>query len=140
MQFMLDTNTLVYVLNRRPQHQAVVARYDAADPRLTCISSITLAELRFGVEQSLIRDVTQAKLDRLVAALTVMPFEAGAAHAYGVLRAKLHAAGKPAGKLIGPLDMLIAGHAISLGAMLVTNNVREFSRVPGLRTENWLAP
>ena len=134
MQFMLDTNTLVYVLNRRPQHQAVVARYDAADPRLTCISSITLAELRFGVEQSLIRDVTQAKLDRLVAAFTVMPFEAGAAHAYGVLRAKLHAAGK----LIGPLDMLIAGHAISLGAMLVTNNLREFARVPGLRAENWL--
>ncbi len=134
MQFMLDTNTLVYVLNRRPQHQTVVDRYDAADPRLTCISSITLAELRFGVEQSLIRDVTQAKLDRLVAALTVMPFEAGAAHAYGVLRAKLHAAGK----LIGPLDMLIASHAISLGAMLVTNNLREFARVPGLRAENWL--
>ena len=134
MQFMLDTNTLVYVLNRRRQHQTVVDRYDAADPRLTCISSITLAELRFGVEQSLIRGVTQAKLDRLVAALTVMPFEAGAAHAYGVLRAKLHAAGK----LIGPLDMLIAGHAISLGAMLVTNNLREFARVPGLRAENWL--
>ena len=134
MQYMLDTNTLVYVLNRRAQHQTVVDRYDAVDPRLTCISSITLGELRFGVEQSLIRDVTQAKLDRLVAALTVAPFEARAAHAYGVLRATLQAAGK----LIGPLDMLIAGHAISLGAMLVTNNVREFARVPGLRTENWL--
>ena len=136
MQAMLDTNTLVYVLNRRPQHQTVVERYDAADPRLTCISSITLAELRFGVEQSALREVTQAKLDRLAAALTVLPFEARAAHAYGVLRAQL----QKAGKLIGPLDMLIAGHAISLGAMLVTNNVREFSRVPGLRTENWLAP
>lgn len=136
MQFMLDTNILVYVLNRRAQHQAVVDRYDAADARLTCISSVTLAELRFGVEQSLIRSVTQAKLDRVVAALTVVPFEARAAHAYGVLRAQLQAKGKP----IGPLDMLIAGHAISLGAMLVTNNVREFSRVPGLRIENWLAP
>lgn len=136
MQFMLDTNILVYVLNRRPQHQAVVDRYDAADARLTCISSVTLAELRFGVEQSLIRNVTQAKLDRVVAALTVVPFEARAAHAYGVLRAQLQSTGKP----IGPLDMLIAGHAISLGAMLVTNNVREFSRVPGLRIENWLAP
>ena len=135
MQFMLDTNTLVYVLNRRPQHQAVVERYDAADPRLTCVSSITLAELRFGVEQSMIREVTQAKLDRLAAALTVLPFDARAAHAYGVLRAQL----QKAGKLIGPLDMLIAGHAISLGAMLVTNNVREFARVPGLRVENWLA-
>ena len=136
MQAMLDTNTLVYVLNRRPQHQTVVERYDAADPRLTCISSITLAELRFGVEQSALREVTQAKLDRLAAALTVLPFEARAAHAYGVLRAQL----QKAGKLIGPLDMLIAGHAISHGALLVTNNVREFSRVPGLRTENWLAP
>lgn len=136
MQFMLDTNILVYVLNRRPQHQTVVDRYDATDARLTCISSITLAELRFGVEQSLIRKVGQAKLDRLVAALTVVPFEARAAHAYGVLRAKL----QKAGKLIGPLDMLIAGHAISLGAMLVTNNLREFSRVPGLQVGNWLTP
>ena len=134
MLAMLDTKILVYVLKRRPQHQTVVDRYDAADARLTCISSITLAELRFGVEQSLIRNLTQAKLDRLVAALTVAPFEAAAAHAYGVLRATL----QKAGKLIGPLDMLIAGHAISLGATLVSNNMREFSRVPGLRVENWL--
>ena len=136
MLAMLDTKILVYVLKRRPQHQTVVDRYDAADARLTCISSITLAELRFGVEQSLIRNVTQAKLDRVVAALTVVPFEAAAAHAYGVLRATL----RKAGKLIGPLDMLIAGHAISLGVKLVTNNVREFSRVSGLRIENWLTP
>lgn len=136
MLAMLDTNILVYVLNRRPQHQTVVDRYDAADARLTCISSITLAELRFGVEQSLIRNVTQAKLDRVVAALSVVPFEAAAAHAYGVLRATL----QKAGKLIGPLDMLIAGHAISLGATLVSNNMREFSRVPGLQVGNWLTP
>ncbi len=73
MRAMLDTNTLVSVLNRRPQHEAVVARYDAADANHTCISSITLAELRFGVEQSQLRNVTQVKLDRLVAALTVLP-------------------------------------------------------------------
>ena len=140
MRAMFDTNTLVYVLNRRPQHDAVAARYDAAEAHQTCISSITLAELRFGVEQSQLRNVTQVKLDRLVAALTMASFEARAAHAYGVLRAQLQAAGTPAGKPLGPLDMLIAGHAISLGVTLVTNNVREFSRVSGLRIENWLTP
>jgi tRNA(fMet)-specific endonuclease VapC len=134
MQYMLDTNTLVYVLNGRPQHQAVFDRFNQADSRHLCISSITLAELRFGVEQSRIRNVTQIKLTRLVAALDVAPFEARAANAYGALRAQLQAAGKP----IGPLDMLIAGHALSLGVTLVTNNVREFGRVPGLRVENWM--
>lgn len=135
MQYMLDTNTLVYVLNARPQHQAVFDRFNQADPLQMCISSITLAELRFGVEQSRIRNVTQLKLSQLVAAFDVAPFEALAAHAYGALRAQLQAAGKP----IGPLDMLIAGHALSLGVTLVTNNIREFGRVPGLRIENWLA-
>lgn len=135
MQYMLDTNTLVYVLNARPQHQAVLDRFNEHEPRHLCLSAITLAELRFGVAQSQRRDATQAKLDRVMAALTVAPFEERAARAYGSLRAQLQAAGTP----IGPLDTLIAGHALSLGVTLVTNNLREFGRVNGLRAENWIS-
>ncbi len=135
MHYMLDTNTLIYVLNARPQHQAVLDQFNQHDPRNLCLSSITLAELRFGVEQSERRDSTQGKLNRVIAALSVAPFEERAARAYGSLRAQLQADGTP----IGPLDTLIAGHALSLGMTLVTNNTREFSRVPGLRIENWIS-
>lgn len=135
MHYMLDTNTLIYVLNARPQHQAVLDQFNQHDPRNLCLSSITLAELRFGVEQSQRRNSTQGKLNRVIAALSVAPFEERAARAYGSLRALLQADGTP----IGPLDTLIAGHALSLGMTLVTNNTREFSRVRGLRTENWIS-
>ena len=135
MHYMLDTNTLIYVLNARPQHQAVLDQFNQHDPRNLCLSSITLAELRFGVEQSQRRDSTQGKLNRVIAALGVAPFEERAARAYGSLRAHLQADGTP----IDPLDTLIAGHALSLGMTLVTNNTREFSRVPGLRIENWIS-
>lgn len=135
MHYMLDTNTLIYVLNARPQHQAVLDQFNQHDPRNLCLSSITLAELRFGVEQSQRRDSTQGKLNRVIAALSVAPFEERAARAYGSLRAQLQADGTP----IGPLDTLIAGHALSLSMTLVTNNTREFSRVPGLRIENWIS-
>ncbi len=134
MRWMLDTNTLVYALNARPQHQQVLDRFNDHDSRTLCVSAITLAELRFGVAQSRRRDQTQKKLDRVIAALTVLPFEDDAALACGVLRAALQAQGQP----IGPLDTLIAGHALSQGTTLVTNNLREFSRVEGLRLENWI--
>ena len=71
MQYMLDTNILVYVLNARPQHQAVLDRFNQHDARQLCLSSITLAELRFGVAQSTQHDATQSKLDRIVATLNV---------------------------------------------------------------------
>ena len=135
MRYMLDTNTLIYVLNARPQHQAVLDRFNQHDPRNLCLSSITLAELRFGVEQSQRRDSTQVKLDRVIAALQVVPFEDRAARAYGSVRALLQAAGKP----IGPLDTLIAAHALCQSLTLVTNDTGEFSRVPGLLIENWIA-
>ena len=135
MRSMLDTNTLIYVLNARPQHQSVLDRFNQHDPRKLCLSSITLAKLRFGVEQSQRRDSTQVKLDRVIAALQVVPFEDRAARAYGSVRALLQAAGKP----IGPLDTLIAAHALCQSLTLVTNHTGEFSRVPGLRIENWIA-
>jgi tRNA(fMet)-specific endonuclease VapC len=134
MRYMLDTNILVYVLNARPHHQAVLDRFDREDPRDMVVSSITLAELRFGIEKSRQRDVSRRVLQQVLDALNVAPFDAKAAQMYGSVRAGLETEGKP----IGPLDTLIAAHALSLDLTLVTNNVREFSKVRRLRVENWV--
>lgn len=134
MRYMLDTNTLIYVLNARPHHQAVLDRFDQEDARQLCISSITLAELRYGIEKSEKREANRAKLRRAIDTLNVAPFESRAAESYGEIRAGLERAGTPC----GALDMLIAAHALSLNLKLVTNNVREFSRVRGLKVENWI--
>ncbi len=98
------------------------------------MSAITLAELRCGIAASQRRAVNLAKLELFLAIFEIAPFDAPAATAYGSLRAQLQARGTP----IGPLDTLIAAHALALGATVVTNNVREFGRVPGLKVENWL--
>ena len=134
MRYMLDTNTVVYVLNARPRHQAVIERFRQEDSRDMVVSSITLAELRYGIEKSGQRDSNLAALRRVLDALNVVAFEERAADRYGAVRARLEAAGQP----IGPLDTLIATHALCLDLILVTNNTREFSRVPGLRVETWV--
>ena len=134
MQFMLDTNILVYVLNARPKHESVLERFDREDPQDMVVSSITLAELRYGIEKSRYRDDNRTALQRVLRALNVVPFETKAAEIYGTLRARLEAAGKP----VGPLDTLIAAHSLALDLTLVSSNLREFSRVPGLRVESWL--
>ena len=134
MRYMLDTNILVYVLNARPYHQAVLDRFDSEEPRDMVVSSITLAELRFGIEKSGQREVSRRVLQNVLEALNVAPFDAKAAQTYGSVRAGLEAEGKP----IGSLDTLIAAHALSLDLTLVTNNVREFSKVRRLRVENWV--
>ena len=134
MRYMLDTNTVVYVLNARPHHQAVIERFRQEDARDMVVSSITLAELRYGIEKSVQRETNRSALRRLLGALNVAPFEERAADRYGAVRAHLEADGQS----IGPLDTLIAAHALCLDLILVTNNMREFSRVHGLRVENWV--
>jgi tRNA(fMet)-specific endonuclease VapC len=134
MRYLLDTNTLIYALNARPQHRAVLDRFNREDPRDLFASAITLAELRYGAEKSRRREANLAKIERVALALNIAPFETQAASAYGSLRAELERAGAP----IGPLDTLIAAHALSLGVTLITANTREFSRVRGLRSESWL--
>ena len=134
MRYMLDTNTLVYVLNARPQHLAVLERFNREDPRDLFVSAITLAEPRYGAAKSGRREANLSKVQRVAQALNVSAFEDKAAAAYGSLRSDLEGAGTP----IGPLDTLIAAHALSLDLTLITANVREFSRVRGLRSESWL--
>jgi len=134
MRYMLDTNTLVYVLNAQPMRQAILERFDREDPRDLVVSAISFAELRYGAAKSRWREANLEKLRRVAQALDLLAFDTKAALAYGGLPADLERAGTP----IGPLDTLIAAHAVSIGATLVTSNTREFARVRGLHVENWL--
>lgn len=135
MRYLLDTNTLIYVLNARPGHQSLIERFDREDPEDLAASSITLAELRYGIARSRRREANRRALRTVLEALNVVAFDAPAAERYGTVRAELEAAGKP----IGPLDTLIAAHALSLDLTLVTGNTREFARVRRLRCEDWIA-
>ncbi len=131
MTYMLDTNICIYVMKQRPA--AVLERFRQELDAGLCISSITLAELEFGMKNSSDPARNELALLRFLAPLSVLPFGAAAAADYGEIRACLQRKGTP----IGPLDMLIAGHARAEGLALVTNNTKEFARVPGLKLENW---
>lgn len=134
MRYLLDTNTLIYLINRRPRHSAVLERFSREQSEDLCVSAITLAELRYGIAKSRRAESNRRAFLHAIEALHAVPFDARAAERYGVVRAELEASGKP----IGPLDMLIAAHALSLDLTLVTSNEREFSRVGRLRVENWI--
>ena len=134
MSYMLDTNICIYAIKNRPPE--VLPRLKANMERGLCVSAITLGELRHGVEKSASPAKNGLSLLRFLSILEVLPFDAAAAVEYGKIQAFLQRQGTP----IGSFDTLIAAHAKSEGMTLVTNNVREFERVPGLRIENWAEP
>jgi tRNA(fMet)-specific endonuclease VapC len=129
--YMLDTNICIYVIKDYPA--GLRDRFNQLADEL-CISAITLGELQYGAEKSSRRAYNLEGIARFLARLDVLPFSAAAAVHYGQLRAELQRAGRPAGSL----DMLIGAHARSEGLIVVTNNLREFERMPGLRVENWV--
>ena len=131
MTYMLDTNICIYVMKKKPEN--VLRRFREEMDGGICISSITLAELEYGMKHSSDPVKNEQALLRFLAPLSVLPFGAAAASEYGEMRAYLQSRGTP----IGPLDMLIAAHARVEGMTLVTNNMREFERVPELDLENW---
>lgn len=131
VRYLLDTNTCIYIINRRPAQ--VFDHFAGRRIGEIAISSITGAELAFGVAKSGSPRNRQA-LDKFLAPLEILPFDEAAMRRYGPLRSQLERQGQP----IGALDLLIAGHALALDFTLVTNNLREFKRVPGLRLENWV--
>ena len=133
MRFLLDTNICVYVINRKPQHEAVLRHMDGLSYGDILISAITIAELRYGVANSAKPDQNREKFENFIERFEIVDFDDAAAAAYGLIRARLKNAGTP----IGPLDTLIAAHAISLQCIMVTNNVKEFERVPNLKIANW---
>ena len=130
VKFLLDTNICIYIINERPLH--VLERFRRLNTSELGISSVTVAELAFGVAKSgSVKN--RAALQAFLVPLEVAPFDLDAALTYGDVRADLERCGQP----IGPLDTQIAAHALSLNATVVTNNEREFRKVSGLTVENW---
>jgi tRNA(fMet)-specific endonuclease VapC len=131
MTYLLDTNACVdYLTGRYP---AVADRIQRSLPADLCVSSIVAAELRYGADNSRYPVRNHSRLDVLLGEIRCLDFDLAASAAYGALRVGLERKGQP----IGAHDMLIAAHAISAGAVLVSDNVREFARVKGLSVENW---
>ncbi|MGH8562214.1 MAG: type II toxin-antitoxin system tRNA(fMet)-specific endonuclease VapC [Nevskiales bacterium] len=130
---MLDTNICSYILRRKPQE--VHNRFESLPAGAVVVSSIVAAELCYGAACHPQGREIQPEIDELLSGLEVTPWDEAAARVYGVLRTQLEVRGQ----LIGGLDLQIAAHALSLGATLVTNNQREFKRVPRLKLENWIS-
>jgi len=131
LHYMLDTNICIYVIKNRPDE--LRERFDQLAEHL-CISAITLGELHYGAEKSGRGAHNRQAVDEFIARLEILPFSSDAAFHYGQVRAELDRIGRPS----GPYDMLIGAHARSEGLIVVTNNIREFERMPGLRIENWV--
>jgi tRNA(fMet)-specific endonuclease VapC len=131
LEFMLDTNICIYVMNGRLPELS--GRFSERSRQL-CISTMTLAELYYGAEKSARRAANLAVIEQFVTRLAVLPFSASAAAHFGQIRAHL----ERSGRLASSPDILIGAHARSEGLILVTNNRREFDRMPGLRVENWV--
>jgi tRNA(fMet)-specific endonuclease VapC len=131
VKYLLDTDIFIYLIMRKPME--VLDRIASLVPGEIGISSITFAELRFGAQRSSDPGRNLQKLDETQLPIEIAEFGQGASVEYGRIRAALERAGRP----FGPMDMLIAARALALGVPLITNNTGEFSRVPGLRIENW---
>lgn len=127
---MLDTNIAIYTLKNKPAR--VRSAFDRHAGEM-CLSTVTLGELIYGAEKSTQVERNLAVIEGLAARLEVCSFDARAAMHFGQIRAEL----VRSGQIIGPYDMMIAGHARALGLILVSNNLREFERVPALRLQNW---
>lgn len=132
LRFLLDTNIVIYVLKRRPIE--VMSQFNANASRMA-ISVITLAGLMHGAEKSSKVQANLLAIEDFCSRLEVLPYTAKAAQHYGAIRSSL----EKSGQTIGVNDLHIAAHARSEGLVVVTNNVSEFARVPGLEIENWVA-
>ncbi|MCY0879291.1 MAG: type II toxin-antitoxin system VapC family toxin [Firmicutes bacterium] len=131
MRYMLDTNICIYLIKKRSDQ--LLRRLRALNTGDVGVSIVTVAELQYGVSKSQQKERNQVALQAFLLPLEIADFSMDSALAYGEIRAELEKQGCP----IGPFDTLIAAHALSLDVLLVTNNTREFARVPGLRVEDW---
>lgn len=131
MSYMLDTNICIYIIKRKPE--SILKKLQENMWSGLCISSITLAELKHGIFNSHAIGKNEIALTKFLAIIDVLPFDDEAAVEYGKIAADLQQKGTP----IGSMDALIAGHALATDKTLVTNNLKEFKRVAGLKTENW---
>lgn len=134
MSYLLDTDTCVAIIRKRPAH--VLQRLKQQRPGTVGVSVITVAELSTGAAKSTQPEQNAAALMQFLLPLEIYSFDYGAAQTYGTVRAALERQGTP----IGSMDMLIAAHALSLDLIVVTHNTHHFEKVPGLRLEDWFEP
>lgn len=132
MKYMLDTNICIYIIKRKPIE--VFKKFETLQVGDLCISSITFAELQYGVFKSRHPERNKIALANFLAPIDMLPFSDKAAVLYGCIRAQL----ERKGQIIGAYDLLIAAHALSEGLTLITNNTKEFSRIPKLSLANWV--
>lgn len=132
MKYMLDTSICIYLIKQHPAN--MLKKFTTLKVGDVCMSSITLAELVYGIEKSHYPEKNKAALDEFILPLNIMSFDEDAAAYYGKIRRYLEEKGTP----IGSLDTMIAAHALCLDIILVTNNTHEFCRVPHLMIENWV--
>lgn len=131
MQYLLNTNVLIDYFNGR--YPAVIEKLQALPSEDLCTSSIVAAELRYCADKSSRSQENHRRIDIALAEILCIPFDSAAATSYGTVRSQL----EEQGRAIGPNDLMIAAHALSLGLVLVSDNEAEFRRVPGLRVDNW---
>ncbi len=132
MNYLLDTNICIYLIKRKPPE--VLQRFLQLSPGSVFISSVTTSELYYGAQKSQRVQTNLEALNHFLLSFRIVDYDESASFLYGELRADLEKRGQP----IGPLDMMIAAHALSLDVPLVTNNTKEFERVKGLKLENWV--
>ena len=134
MKYLLDPNICIYIINEKPT--SVLQKFQRYPVHEFGVSSITQAELQYGVTKSIQKQKNQAALDEFLLPLTILPFHGQRlVERYGEIRVFLESEGKS----IGPFDTLIAAHGLSLDLTIITNHVREFSRIPHLKCENWVS-
>ena len=131
MNYLLDTNICIYTINKKPS--SVVSKIRSKRPEEIAISTITIAELEYGITKSLHPDQNRAALLEFLIPFTILDFDQIASLHYGQIRMSLESKGMP----IGPMDLLLAAQAKSRNLTLVTNNEKEFKRIDSLRIENW---
>jgi len=131
MKYMLDTNICIYIIKEKPEK--VINKFHTLDVGDICISSITLAELEYGVEKSQYTERNRLALAGFLSSIEILSFSDKAAESYGRIRTNL----ERQGNIIGAYDLMIGAHALSENLILVTNNTKEFQRINNLSLENW---
>ena len=134
MKYLLDTNICIYIINEKPKQ--ILRSFEQYPVHEFGVSSITHAELQYGIEKSKNKNINQDALDEFLLPLTILPFHGKSlVTCYGEIRAFLESKGKT----IGPLDTLIAAHALGLNLTIISNNIKEFSRIPNLKCVDWIS-
>ena len=132
MKFLIDTNICIYIMNNRPPE--VIQRFKNIEIGLIGISSISVSELHYGVNKSRCIKHNLKRLEEFLNPFEILPYDENASRYYGKIRSQL----ENQGNVIGPLDMLIAAHALSEDLILITNNEKEFKRIQAVKVENWV--